>query len=784
MTHATPRSVRIDDKLFLVCQAVPGPDVAPAAKPVRRPTDHLVVVDCSGSMSGDLPQVCEQLKKKLPTMLGNDDTISIVWFSGRGQFGTLLEAEPVAGLTDLQRVHAAIDRWLRPVGLTGFKEPLEEVKRLVDRIRKKRPSSAFSLFFMSDGCDNQWSRPEILKAVEAAAGGLASSTFVEYGYYADRALLAAMAEKAGGQLIFADRFDKYEPVFEAAMKQRQPMTDKRVTLTIHGDPIGGFDWSMNQEGASLVAYGVESGTISVPEGTREVWYLSPTSIGEAMLSLAEIAKTNAERALGATDCGVPILSAAYAAVSLFSVRMRPEVILPILGALGDVGMIHDFGGLFGKQRYSEFMDQAKRAAFDASVRYAKGYDPKALPKDDAFTVLDMLRLLASDDANKILFEHPGFTYSRISRKRIDADVALSDEERAEIDALTKAMQKTKDASKVKALTAQVDAITEKKKPLVFTTTPSPEGYAVENLTYNQENPNISVLLRKEGTVDIRHRRPDALAKALPDHVPTFIWRNYAIVKNGLVNVETMPCMLSNATIASLMREAASGRLPDDVLQNEGNGVMFLHFGKLPVINRAMVRSTSAKTLFENEWALLKDKAQQKVYNTLLKNLGKRSASHEELYGKEAADWLVSQGFGDNGFEPKKVEEEAKDFFMTRELRVKVKSYSSIPSVNEYQKQLAKKDPAKLTPAASLMTPAIEAVKGHETDRDWLKAEQKKLDRARRGHIIAKAQTVFTTIVGQSWFSEFASIEESSMSLTIDGRKLDFSVELAEEKVEI
>jgi hypothetical protein len=283
-------SYEIASKLFLVRQTI---STQAPAKPAEVPTNHVIIIDCSGSMYGELPKIREQLKKKMPKLLKDTDTVSIVWFSGRGQFGTLLEAEPVSTLADLQSVNQAIDRWLKPVCLTGFKEPLEEAAKVVERVAKKRPGSAFSLFFMSDGCDNQWSRPEILKAVEKAAGGLSSATFVEYGYYADRPLLTAMAEKAGGSLIFAQHFDTYAPAFEGSL-QKKLVGGKKVEITVPGDPVGGFVYALSE--GDLLTFAVEGGKASVSEGVPEVWYLSPTPVGTVSDDLPALAARFAKAA--------------------------------------------------------------------------------------------------------------------------------------------------------------------------------------------------------------------------------------------------------------------------------------------------------------------------------------------------------------------------------------------------------------------------------------------------------------------------------------------------------
>ncbi len=283
MAHDT-HSFKVADKLYLVRHPIAHDTKAPA-KAVEVPTDHTLVIDCSGSMSWDLPKIREQLKKKLPKMLKKDDTFSAIWFSGRGQCGILLEKEPVATLTDLAAVNKAIDRWITPNGLTGFKEPLEKALDLAGKLGGK--GRAISLTFMSDGCDNQWSRGEILKVVEKLGPKVSSSTFVEYGYYADRPLLTAMAEKAGGSLIFAEDFDRYEPAFETCMTKKASGA-KRVDVSIKGDPIGGFAYALHD--GDLMTFAASSGTVAVPEDLKEIWYLSPTVVGvqgEDLVTLSE-----------------------------------------------------------------------------------------------------------------------------------------------------------------------------------------------------------------------------------------------------------------------------------------------------------------------------------------------------------------------------------------------------------------------------------------------------------------------------------------------------------------
>ena len=506
------------------------------------------------------------------------------------------------------------------------------------------------------------------------------------------------------------------------------------------------------------------------------------------------------------------ISAAYAAVSLFSVRMQPNVVYPLLKALGDKALITDFGSCFGKQRYSEFMENAKAAAFDETQRFKKGWDPKAVPPDDAFTVLDLLRLLASDEENRLLLDHKDFKYSRIGRGRVDASEILTSQDQAEIVKLTEEMAKAKDPNKVKELVAKVAAITDSKGPgLKFSATDVKDtGYSISNLTFNEERPNCSVLVRKEGTVDISSRVAPAGSK-LPTQFETFIFRNYAIIKDGLVNVDKLPVRLTGGTVRSLREKgfpiSAVLNLSEETLEqavtrikkagDEREVSFVIDLKSLPVINRKMVQATSAKVLFEKEYELCKARAAQKVFNTYKKeHFPKTSKGFEETYGKEAATWLKEQGFTDySGFSPKSVQAEATDFYMGKELHVSLKGLSSLPSLKEAKEKMTK---GKITPSVGIMLPYVQRVEdflasdtyNKSADKAkvfeaWLEAEQKAATKTVRGLLFDLAQIKFAVVVGQVWFTEFKSIDECQLTVTSsDGTTVEGKVEMKEVQVKI
>lgn len=779
-------SHKVSNSLHLVRHVLSNKS-APA-KPVETPVNHVAIIDCSGSMYYDLPNIREQLKKRIPKLLGEKDTLSVIWFSGRGQFGTLLEAEPVSTLKDLQEVNKAVDRWLRPVGLTGFKEPLEEAGKLVDRVGKKN-GNPFALFFMSDGCDNQWNRQEILKAAEKTAGGLASSTFVEYGYYADRPLLTAMAEKTGGTLIFAQDFDGYSPLFEGAI-QKKVSGAPRVEVPVEGDVVGAFAFALS--GGDLYSFEVSDGKVSVPEDLNEVWYLSSSAVGNSESDIRSLSKV-----VSKTGDKDDVVDASYAAISLFSLRAQPKVVYPLLQAVGDVRLIEQFGGCFGKQKYTEFMELSKAAAFGGE-RFLDGWDPEKVPRDDAFTVLDVLRVLSADDDNRILLDHDLFKYSRISRARLDTDETLTAEEQEKIADLSQRIASEKSVKKLKELNLELAAITgSKQKALKFVADKAKDGYEINNLVFNETRPNVSFGVKKTGTVDLSDRITKEVKKAgVPSKFPTYVFRNYTVIRDGLVNVEVLPVRLTSASVKALSAEMSSGRAPADLMKKV-KGTTVLNLKGLPVVNRNMVKDASAKELFLKEWELTKARASQKVYNSVKKDVVPVvSKGFREVYDQDSAAWLQEQGITDyRGFSPPStVQAESTDFYVAKELTISVKGYSTLPSLKDVRDRIAS---GKLTASAKLMVPAVEEVEkflNSETYKNaskqtslfetWIFDRFKESQSKVRQILFEMSQIRFSVIVGQTWFSEFSSIEEDSMDIEVDGITLNCKVQMKETEIKI
>lgn len=677
--------------------------------PVPAPVNHVIVIDVSGSMYSDLPELRKQLKNKLVTLVQEKDTVSILWFSGRGQFGALVEELEIRSVSDLSSLHAAIDRFLRPQGLTGFKEPLEEVQKVIDRISKNRKNGLFNMFWMTDGYDNQWSDKEILAVCKNLEKMLDNAVIVEYGWNCNRPLLTKMAETLGGTLIFNAHLQDYQATFEAEIGRG--VGAKKVPVLLTNAVEGDFAFAL--AGENLLSFTPdENGVVLVPEGLDAIAYFTSAK-GKPFNH-----KTDTH----------PLV---WAAVVTLSQRMDSNGVFEALGALGDVALVDFFSSCFSKEDYSLFQKQALQVAADPALRYSSGYDPKAVPKEDAYTVLEMLGDLSSSDKNLFYPMHEAFSYERIGAASV-----------------------------------------QKEEGVRFRYGDKTKGYAINGIVWNEDRPNVSVRVRVEGFVPLPADRP----AVLPEEIPSFIYRNYTVVRDGIVHTRRLPVSLDEATFSKLQ---ANGLLAGETWA-EGK-VFVLEYPRLPVINRRMVSGVTAHDTFAKVLELMKLKGAQKVLNDFRDRfMPKESKKFLLLYGQEATDYLATLGITDyNGFNPQSETVKSGDFYLAKELKIAAKGLSSLPKVADVE--AAVMAGKKLKVSEFVMADAVKKVQtflASDTYKDaadpkallgsWIEAEAKAVVVKTRQLMQELAQNKFAVVVGHVWFTDMPSLDDNSLEVDLPG----------------
>ena len=702
-----------------------------ASQSVEVPVNHVFVIDCSGSMHYDLPKIRIQLKNKLPSLLKQNDTVSLVWFSGKGEFGKLVEKVKVNDLNDLNRLSAAIDRWLQPMGCTGFVEPLHSVRELCDT------NDVYSMMFLTDGCDNEWPRSQIIDASTELATLLANAVFVEYGFYCNHQLLTEMADATNGAVVFAEDFDKYDPIFDGICKRR--ITSRRIEVEV-GSPVENFVWSCGDAGA--ITYKVDNGKVYVPEDVDEVFWFTDES-----------------------DSTVTNWKALYQGLSALALNRRSEFVRKQLSDIGDVALYNKYSNAFGKQNLYDFAETLRKAGEDDKLRFTQGKQVGLQPKEDAYTVLNLLYDLKQGDAQVDMSK---LHYNRIGRAT-EMSAELS---RKETEALTESISSSSSIREIKELTDEAVRLATERSRMRFAS--SSNLAKIGSFSYNETRPNVSMLFSLNGTVGL----PSDAPSALPHDFPTTIFRNYTVIRDGLLNIEQLPVVATQSVIDKL-------KLNGVPMRQESDGTTVIDLRSMPIINAKMVKSVNAQSLADAIHENMSLKASVKVFKGFLEEVkpAEKSQDIKAKYGEECAEYLKSVGITDSGFNPKTTLSKPTDKYMSVEFAVKFKGLSTIPSYNALLKKLSTGKP--LTVGEQLLKPAYdECVKQKsalsESDFiDWLE-EQIRVSTEKANALYEKIiEDKFSIVIGQTWFGD---LDVNNPTLVSNGVPVTFEIKDVEVEI--
>jgi hypothetical protein len=746
-------NVKLSENYYLTTQEVNSNVTVEVAKK----TNHVFVVDVSGSMYHELPLIRTQLKNKLSNLMKEGDTISIVWFSGNRDAGILKEEVEVKSLKTLTDLHDAIDRWLRPVGLTAFLKPLQLVRELVGRIQRNRPDSLFSMIFLTDGYNNDCPWNEVINTLKSLETNIASSTFVEYGYYADSRRLTEMASVLGGEKISCDGFDDFEPIFDAKIST-SARGGKKTVIEIQDSYL--YDFAFSASDGSVLLYNIQDGKIMVGNDVKEIHFFSPNAIG--------VANNGNDTAL-------------YAAIYVLSDKLLNDDAEKIFYALGDQHYYQMLVNAFGKQKLNAFKSAIKECVADVSKRYPVGGKKtqiKPVP-NNAYCLMNLIEDLGNIEGCLFYPNHKSFTYNRIGRKKIASATVITDVEK-------KRLIEAKNVEELAKVTAE---LAENKVEVKFQNSNPDRGYPLTDLVWNESRANLSVRIYIEGEAIL----PENKFKI--DKVASFKYNTFTLVKDGIVNVQKLPVSYTDELQTHLNKNGVKYEISGD----QEDMRIIIDLTSIPIVNKGMVKAVSAMQLAKQQWELVKLQGDKKVYDYYKKSLfPKISKSFAELLGEEAADWLKEVGITDyNGFAPKVTSVEATDFYMSVVLNTKIKGLSSLPKVEDVVAKI--KSGAALKLNEWVMSDAIKKYLA-QLDSDMYKSlgeEQQKgvlktyletksgiLNKQRRKILQEIAQIKFSLILSKKWFTEFKSFDENQLNVNFDGQDLTFTFDLSEKEEKI
>ena len=200
-----------EKKLGLV--AIRHEEEAGQTKPAMdpRPIHFVHVLDRSGSMAPHIHELIDHVQRTL-ALLSERDRVSVIWFSGPGQYRTLIK-----GARKDDDLTALLNSLRSALYTTCFSEPLAEVNQLIAELGSLAPI-AVTLF--TDGLPVvAWGEAEeerrALAEVRKMAGAVLAVNTVGYGPNYNQDFLRRLAGASEmGRMTHSSRIGDYYTIFE------------------------------------------------------------------------------------------------------------------------------------------------------------------------------------------------------------------------------------------------------------------------------------------------------------------------------------------------------------------------------------------------------------------------------------------------------------------------------------------------------------------------------------------------------------------------------------------
>lgn len=744
--------VTLTDSLYLVSQ-----EVSKSGKTVSAPKNlnHIMIYDRSGSMYGVLGRLCEDLKERLRTVPVGD-TVTLGWFSGEGDFNLVLKGFKITSKDDYKKLDQVIDQNNTTRNTTCFSEVLADLETVVKDLSIL--GNNFALCFFTDGYPVVSNYDKEIKAINKAIsninGKVTSSLLIGYGSYYNKELMVDMAERLGGSVIHSSDLKNIPATLNVFMDKARD-NEAKILAELHALPHSDgavFSLSENQ----VVVYQVENGQVAFSPTKAAVDRIftltnkAPKNGEEVDLDVTPTAHVDTTgdnvgkyRVYESTPQSEPYFKAAYAAAYVLTQRTKTDLALDVLSRIGDVGLVERVSNAFTNAEYGMVEQMIMDAIGSKHKRFLGGRKVGCLPKPNAFCLMNALDMLMVDEEAEFYPFHEEFHYNKIG-----------------------VSSKTKDGY------PKFEADKTARVPM-------------SDLVWNDTKLNLSIRAKIPGTIDLDNRHKKF---GLEKTFDTYVWRNYTVVKDGFLNVTTLPVTLSKSSYDVLLAE---GVIDQEHNRHYKGRAYVLHLDRIPVINRQIAEGkTSAADLCHSAFDEITLMSDLKVMNFLRNEIEPKD--QRELgttYTEEQEEYLKELGVGKGGvYSPPTVKLDPTDFYMAKEFEIKIKGFSSLPKVDDVFKKRA--EAKAFTPSVKLMDASLRKVEKiyksgdtHKRNRATLKQldDVIKNTKTTLNSVRSSIQrTKFSVILAKKWFNEFSSREDNK--LTVDGN--EFTIGVREVRVEV
>lgn len=288
---------------------------------------------------------------------------------------------------------------------------------------------------------------------------------------------------------------------------------------------------------------------------------------------------------------------------------------------------------------------------------------------------------------------------------------------------------------------------------------------IANIGFNETRANVSMGFVINGKVHL----PSDAPSNLPKDFPSSIMRNYNVIHDGSLNIESMKVIMDNNVYVKFIQKGFSA-------VSCGNDEYIIDFTSISPYNPS-TNKIKAMHIADLIYKMMGNKAKSKVYKVFWDkhNSVNKSANIIANYGEEAGEYLSYLGITDNGFYPKSQKKETTSSYIVKELLIKFKGMSSIPSYNAVMKKI---DEGKnLNKADMLVKNAYDTCCQNESTmnvkdfNDWLKKEIDNVEKDIKVINKELAKMKMNILVGNEWFEEFTS--RAGCSIDYNGINVEF-----------
>jgi len=714
---------------------------------------HIQMLDRSGSMYESLNELIDNVQKTFDVM-GKNDLITIVWFSSKGEFRTL-----VKGMKKSPELIKKMDELRHTVGLTCFSDPIKEVKTIVEEMYSLCPNINITLFTDGQPCGIPWSLEEEVKIsldlVHAIRDKIIAFNCVGYGNYYNEPFLRQLSEQSDfGSFMHSRNIGEYMTIFENNFERITGSRVESIDINAHGADVFYLTRNFCKTSIALMK-------LSKLDKEKNQFFLVGQQ--DCDFTFEYNGQTYNSKDIKEKSSDPTMTNLLYAMVySNYYIGARRESLDVLAKNLLDKHLIDSHMAAFTRDEVATHVELLNSSLLIPARRMQDGVAKKNyIPKKDAFCVMDVLNTLASGESLFLPYHKEMEKYNRITKEtKIEHD----------------------------RFKGMFDKASGK----------------FDDIQFNKSRCNLSLKFTIPGTIELNKATAERVG--LPEVFETYTWKNHTLIKDGFLNMKTIVALVNINTFNYLQKKMKNIFLTSgdmDMMmrfekeQNDKCYFIVIDLTKLPVINQTYDEDVSVDQIFQLSSDLLRYTCHQKIINDAIKTAYEKDPSLRVIGSKHefTADQMkcleehgIAKDGSYSGVQKSTIKTPDGDFYTTREIEFVFKGASSLPTIEEAKDQKKTGITMDIMRRAIVVNTANVSAKKFDINKpsktyiDFMKAELRTVK-----NLIFNIRNTFAGIkmaklLTGDWFRGFQKDQKGIEFVEIDSKILYLKTKIATEKL--